>query len=354
MGTQQSSRVKGSKLQQSPSSSTLRNLRFEEPATPFASPPKTSEKSSPQRGKSLWRRGSGETSSQSTARPPSPDIEAQNARPPSPDLKVDSSDIDQVVDDDQRAMAFFGGDARHQDKVPARKPSKASLRSFDSSMGNLAPPRSFDSPCGNAAPSAERHRRSQARGTSQARPRWSRPQAATDSSVVQGRTSSSSDSVIINADQFAAFHPQYLGSEFQLDERDPSIIQAEMLAKASQQKSDDLDFKGMKALAYEPPPTPSTIMSESGMNCTQSSMSSTSGWNSRPTTSCSNTSSISRMSMSEEILGVGNGGIDPRDCSRESRMRAHGAHMPDGETLHSLTSFKSAWGAEVVDIAEAP
>lgn len=351
MGTQQSSRVKGSKLQQSPSSSTLRNLRFEEPATPFASPPKTGEKSSPQRGgKSLWRRGSGETSSQSTARPPSPDIEAQNARPPSPDLKVDSSDIAQVVDDDQRAMAFFGG---HQDTVPVRKPSKVSLRSSDSSIFD-APPRSFDSPCGNAAPSADRHRRSQARGTSQARPRWSRPKAATASSVAQGRTSGPSDSVIINADQFAAFHPQFLGNEFQLDERDPSIIQAEMLAKVSQQKSDDLDFNGRKALASEPPPTPSTMMSESGMNCTQSSMSSTSGWNSRPTTSCSNTSSISRMSMSEEILGVGNGGIDPRDCSRESRMRAHGAHMPDGETLHSLTSFKSAWGAEVVDIAEAP
>jgi len=340
MGTQQSSRVKGSKLQQSPSSSTLRNLRFEEPATPFASPPKTSEKSSPQRGKSLWRRGSGETSSPSTARPPSPDIEAQNSRPPSPEL-VDSSDIDQVVIDDERAMAFFGGGVRHQDTVPARKPSKVSLRSFDSSMGNLAPPRSFDSPCGNAAPSpesqGERHRRSLARGSSQARPRWSRPKAATDKSVSQGRPS---DSVMINADQYAAFHPQFLGSEFQLDERDPSIIQAEMLAKASQQKSDDLS--GMKALTSEPPPTPSTIMSESGMNCTQSS------WNSRPTTSCSTSSSMSRISS------VGDGGIDPLDCSRESRMRAHGAHMPSGETLHSLISLKSAWGEEIVDIAEAP
>lgn len=296
MGTQQSSRAAGLHSPSSGSGS-LRSLGLEDAASPFASPPRVwhhNEKSSPQKGSSAssqsqsqspqkgrWHRSSGESSNPATAstsapRTASPDLEAGNA-----ELEKESTDIFAI--DDARAQSYFGASSQ------------------------------------NSAALAEcsQRARPKARGSSNARPKWTRPRpssAAGSRSQSCGPRHVSNDSLGVNADNIADPHP------FEVDERGLSLTQEERLAKLSVREAEDLAIMRKNAQDYEPPRTPSTISgADSGFNCTQSSRWSSSDWSSRPT-SASSSKAGGRVEDYHEVLV---------DCSRDSKARA---------------SLKTAWG----------
>lgn len=333
MGTQQSSRASGGlPLRQFPgNSSPLRSLGIEEADSPFASPPRVwhndeavSSSCSP-KVSTRWQRSLCQAPSPATSSTYG-DLEAGNS-----DIMSESPDM---VINDGRSLHVSGADALIQDDAPAGKPSRARLRSFGS-------------PHENSAPTLDVPRPSLARGSSTARPRWSRPRPSTAGGREQANGSSpiSGDTMSLSGESSASFHPHSLASELKGDETDRSHVQWESLSQLASHKADK---------EWDAPPTPSTI-SDAGFNSTQSSFSSTSGWKSRPTTCSSASSSGPFRSSSKHSSSL----VIPEDChevlidcSRDSRMRASGAQTPSGnygETLQRLSSLRTAWGDNMVD-----
>lgn len=204
----------------------------------------------------------------------------------------------------------------------------------------------------SAATSAQHSRPSFAKGSSQARPRWTRPKPTTTSNAC-GETPSSIATSSVNPDDVAPVE----------DDRGAAALNpAERLTKLALQEPDYLAFIVKEGDASEPPPTPSTISGPS-FNCTHSSWSGSGGWSSRPTTRSSGCSSStsgwgSRPSSSSNYHR-NPGGVVPEDerfhvlvdCTRASRIRASGTQSPDGANLHSLSSVKTAWGPEMLEEA---
>jgi len=361
MGTGASASPRDAGRRSPGSISPLRDVGCDEPAAPFASPPPIvwpSDESfvSP---KSSSAQQTCSRSSPTTANTWSDDADLERGERPSMATMTDGgkSDVEShrgkpskmfpkrlpasphvVVIDDGGMMAGAG----QNEAALSGESSKMSLRS--------------------AAASAHHSRPSFAKGSSQARPKWTRPKpTAASTSQVGGLAPSSSDSLGVNADDAASLHPQSLASRFEDDRGGASLNPAERLTKLPLQEPDYLAFIVKDGDGSEPPPTPSTISGQS-FNCTQSSWSGSSGWGSRPTTRSSGWSSStngwgSRPSSSSNFQGSSDH-VAPEDerfhvlydCTRESRIRASGTQSPNGANLHNL-SVKTAWGPEMLEEA---
>lgn len=399
MGTQQSSRHASSlplrssprssslsALRQTPgSSSALRSLGLDDPASPFASPPKpwhsdergfSPKGSSPPKppspkGASRWRSRSCAAASPlaGSAYFSSSVKEASNQRADSPDIEAGKADLEPGsttnVSIDIRRNSLGGAEvgtfeifdkAAIQDAVLNRKSSKVAHKSGSSSCKNS----------GQLA-LADSYRPSLAKGSSAARPRWTRPRP----SIASGSRPSSAGSKEMEANSLAGFHPNSLANDL-----------------SSLQHLEDPTIASKDAYYPEPPPTPSTI-SDSEFYRTQSSLSSGSSWMSRPTTRSSASSSNPwiddrhhnldqvvpeedeaevdcsrdrRIQPSASSGGLWGSSRDPQlvvpaedrhevlvNCSRDSRGRATGARKPSKETSQRLSSVKTAWAAETMD-----
>lgn len=234
-------------------------------------------------------------------------------------------------------------------------PASSSKKSFRSSASLLKEPQPVESSTERTL-SAECSQLSlaKAKGSSRSRPRWTRPRPGSASSGNASLSSSRSGLNVDDSDS-ASFHPHSPG-DFRDDQRSPDSTPLANLEKMTLPRTEDFPIQDKLSLAFEPPPTPSTI-SDSGLSCTQSSFRSSSSWSSRPTTS-SSTSSNNLLAGGTDLLGSGrnpfNHGIVCErhlaqfDCSRDSRMRASGAHT-DGKTLLRSPSVKTAWGPEMID-----
>lgn len=259
-----------------------------------------------------------------------------------------------VIDDvdDGSTRPSTATEAESCDAAQATNPSKMALRSAAASTGWSRP--------------------SLAKGSSKARPRWSRPQQLPSIPQAALLDAGCSDNLSKEAQVAAALDQPVSTRRPHADQVKESLTPSERLARLSQYSAEHSTFN---VKDFERPPTPSTI-SDAGLSGTLSSLSSRpttrssassfcnfgrdlvledgrqhdSGLNSRPTSSSAFSARNSKTSARE---------VTPEDerfhvlidCTRESRIRASGSQLANPGSRPLTPSVKTAWGPEVVEEA---